>query len=222
MLKAKMILELITIASASVNISVGCLNFFIFFKLKYIFQNIKMKAEDLLKDIPLDTPDEQHDLQQESKRERISAIIAGGGSRQYLGRELQLSDIDKMTPQEVDKLYCRFEARLGASMTKTLGNSFINLYVMGVSKYFNVINPPKLLEDLEEDPFINHALKSICCELYYKYGMYLAPFTAMLTTAKHINFNKNKNAIDKNGDPGSPGSSGTSEISGTSENSGTH
>ena len=73
-----------------------------------------MNAEDLLKDIPLDTPDEQHDLQQESKRERISAIIAGGGSRQYLGRELQLSDIDKMNPQEVDKLYCRYEARLGA------------------------------------------------------------------------------------------------------------
>ena len=84
---------------------------------------------------------------------------------------------------------------------------------MGVSKYFNVINPPKLLEDLEENPFINHALTSICCELYNKYGMYLAPFTAMLTTAKHIYFNKNKNAIDKNGDPENPGSSGTSENS---------
>ena len=68
---------------------------------------------------------------------------------------------------------------------------------MGVSKYFNVENPPKLLEDLKEDPFINHALTSVYCELYYKYGMYLAPFTAMLTTAKHINFNKNKNAIEK-------------------------
>ena len=142
MLKAKMILELITIASASVNISVGCL---VFFKFKYIFQNIKMNAEDLLKDIPLDTQDEQQDVQQDSKRERLSAIVAGGGSRQYLGRELQLSDIDKMNPQELDKLYCRYEARLGASMTKTLGNYFINLYVMGVSKYFSVINLPKLL-----------------------------------------------------------------------------
>ena len=104
-----------------------------------------------------------------------------------------------MTPQEIDKLYCRYEARLGASMTKTLGNSFINLYVMAVSRYFNVTNPPKLIEDLE-DPFINHALTSVCCELYYKYGMYLAPVTAMLTTARHINFNKNKNIMDnKNG-----------------------
>ena len=49
-----------------------------------------------------------------------------------------------MTPQEIDKLYCRYEARLGASMTKTLGNSFINLYVMAVSRYFNVTNPPKM------------------------------------------------------------------------------
>ena len=74
-------------------------------------------------------------------------------------------------------------------MTKTLGNSFIKLYVMVVSKYFNVINPPKLLEDLGDDPFIYHALT---CELYYKYGKYLAPFTAMLAAAKHINFNKKK------------------------------
>ena len=29
-------------------------------------------------------------------------------------------------------------------MTKTLGNSFVKLYVMVVSKYFNVNNPPKL------------------------------------------------------------------------------
>ena len=100
-----------------------------------------------------------------------------------------------MCPSEINKLYCRYEARLGASMTKTLGNSFINLYVSGVSKYFNVINSPKLIEDLKEDPFINHALTTACCELYYKYGMYLAPFTAMLTTARNIDF---KNPYDKN------------------------
>ena len=60
---------------------------------------------------------------------------------------------------------------------------------MAVSRYFNVTNPPKLIEDSEEDPFINHALTSVCCELYYMYGMFLAPFTAMLTSARYIDFN---------------------------------
>ncbi|CAC5364046.1 unnamed protein product [Mytilus coruscus] len=91
-----------------------------------------------------------------------------------------------MTTEQINKLYCKYEARLGASMTKTLGNSFINLYVMGVSKFFKVVNPPILIQDLEEDPFINNALTNTCCELYYRYGMYLAPFTAILTTARHI------------------------------------
>ena len=73
---------------------------------------------------------------------------------------------------------------------------------MAVTRYFNVTNPPKLIEYLEEDPFINHALTSVCCELYYKYGMYIAPFTAILTTARHIDFNTNKNIVDKNGKSG--------------------
>lgn len=135
---------------------------------------------------------------QDVKKERLSAIVAGGNSTQYLGHQYQLTDLDDMPTETINKLYCRYEARLGASMTKTLGNSFINLYVMGISKYFNVIDPPKLINDLEEDPFVNHALTSACCELYYKYGMYLAPFTAMLTTVRHVDFNKTIN-VNKNG-----------------------
>ena len=67
-----------------------------------------------------------------------------------------------------------------------------------VSRLFNVTDPPKLMDDLEKDLFINHALTSVCCELYYKYGMYLAPFTAILTKARHIDFNKNKSVENKN------------------------
>ena len=210
-----MLLELVTILSVFVNITVGGVVLFNYFKIKNILYKIKMNVEELLNINVHDLPKDKDvgsptrlvpsctdlDVEGDTKRERLSAIIAGGRGKQYIGRDLQISDIDAMTNEEVNKLYCRYEARLGASMTKTLGNSFINLYVMGVSNYFNVTNPPKLIEDLEEDPFINHALTTACCELYYKYGMYLAPFTAMLTTAKNIDFstgseickNKNKN-----------------------------
>ena len=193
------ILTIISIISNTAVISIIGYVIFKYFKFKNKIHQIKMNAEDLLDDIGLEsdtTVQKETNDTQETKRERLSAIVAGGGSKQYLGRDVQLSDIDTMTPEQINKLYCRYEARLGASMTKTLGNSFINLYVMGVSKYFNVTDPPKLIQDLEEDPFINHALTNTCCELYYRYGMYLAPFTALLTTARHIefnNFNKKEN-----------------------------
>ena len=207
-----MLLEILTIINTAVTLVVASIfgyAIFKYFKFKNKIHQIKMNVEELLQDTDLENTNENTKDKdtQETKRERLSAIVAGGGSKQYLGRDVQLSDIDTMTSEQINKLYCRYEARLGASMTKTLGNSFINLYVMGVSKYFNVVDPPKLIQDLEEDPFINHALTSTCCELYYRYGMYLAPFTALLTTARHIsindasinNFNKTEDIdIEKN------------------------
>lgn len=195
-----MLLEILTIITNTTVLSIAGYVVFNYFRIKN--KLYKMDAEELLKDNDLQTNYESdvEDDKTETKRERLSAIVAGGSSKQYLGKDLQMSDIDTMTSEQINKLYCRYEARLGASMTKTLGNSFINLYVIGVSKYFNVVNPPKLIQDLEEDPFINHALTSTCCELYYRYGMYLAPFTAMLTTARHIEFKKTENNDIENND----------------------
>ena len=191
-----MLLEILTIATNTAVLSLVGYVVFNFFKVKNklypFFETYKMNAEELLSEQIVehinidDEASEVNGSLQEKKRERLSAVVAGGSSKQYLGKELQLSDIDKMTTEQINKLYCKYEARLGASMTKTLGNSFINLYVMGVSKFFKVVNPPILIQDLEEDPFINNALTNTCCELYYRYGMYLAPFTAILTTARHI------------------------------------
>ncbi|CAC5364332.1 unnamed protein product [Mytilus coruscus] len=125
----------------------------------------ELLSEQIVENINIDDEASEVNGSFKKKRERLSSVVAGGSSKQYLGKELQLSDIDKMTTEQINKLYCKYEARLGASMTKTLGNSFINLYVMGVSKFFKVVNPPILIQDLEEDPFINNALTNTCCEL---------------------------------------------------------
>ena len=45
-----------------------------------------------------------------------------------------------------------------------------------------------LIAHLEGDPFVGHPLNSATCELYHRYGMFLAPLTAALTTIKHCQF----------------------------------
>jgi hypothetical protein len=70
--KAAMLIELIAIESACVNISVGCLILFYYFKLKKIFHTIKMDAEELLQNVAC----EQKDIEQDTKRERLSSIVA--------------------------------------------------------------------------------------------------------------------------------------------------
>ena len=75
-------------------------------------------------------------------------------------------------------------------MTKTLGSTALQLYA-GVASMFLPIpaeNQPGLIADLEGDPFVGQALSSATCELYHRYGIFLVPLTAVLTTMKHCHF----------------------------------
>ena len=124
------------------------------------------------------------------QRDRLAIIAAGGKARQYLGKSLSVEEIDKMGDDEVRKLYTRYESRLGVCMTKTLGKAVLQLYTAVATMFLPIPteNRQPLMEDLESDPFVDHALNSTACELYYRYGKLLAPITAALTTAKYCQF----------------------------------
>lgn len=121
------------------------------------------------------------------KKERLAALILGGQSKQYLGKNVSAEELDNYTAEEINKLFNRYEARLGASMTKTIGTAAIQLYSLAVSKVLPIqpVNIPKLTMDLESDPFVSHAINTAACELYYRFGFYMAPLTAAMTTIKY-------------------------------------
>ena len=130
------------------------------------------------------------DTKYQQHRERLAALAAGGQARQYLGKDWTVEEIDSLGEDEVGKLYARYEARLGAAMTKTLGRAALQFYTAVASMTLPI--PPEkrqpLMTDLESDPFVGHALNSTACDLYHRYGKLLAPITATLTTAKHCRF----------------------------------
>ena len=117
-------------------------------------------------------------------RARLAALACGGQACvalgvSFKGRPLTSERVDVMEDTESEELHARYEARLGAAMSKSIGSSLLLLYAS---------RQPDLVADLEQDPFVSSALQSACRELYYRYGMYLAPLTAALTTAKHCAF----------------------------------
>ena len=68
-----------------------------------------------------------------AQRERLATIAAGGQARQYLAWTVE--EIDSLGEDEVGKLYARYEARLGAAMTKTLGQAALQLYTAAASLF---------------------------------------------------------------------------------------
>ena len=136
-------------------------------------------------------PDRVHNY-----RERLASVAAGGQAGRYgllaHGKALTASHIEELNDSEIERLYASYVAKLGAAMTmtKTLGSAALQLYAGLVSTYLLIPaeNQPGLIADLEGDPFVGHALSSATCELYHRYGMFLAPLSAPLTAIKHCQF----------------------------------
>ena len=62
-------------------------------------------------------------------------------------------------------------------MVKSMGKSIINMCLMGACAALRISNQDALSEDLENKPFLNSALQRFTCELYYRFGSFLAPLS---------------------------------------------
>ena len=79
---------------------------------------------------------------------------------------------------------------------------------MGACAALGISNQDALSEDLENDPFLNSALQRLTCELYYRFGSFLAPLSVGIIKSRHYLSEHNKNGEQER----------TSGISGDNEN----
>ena len=93
----------------------------------------------------------------------------------------------------MEKLFNNYEAKLSGQMVKLLGHSIINMYLMGVCAALGISDQEALSEDLENNPFLNSALQRFTCELYYRFGSFLAPLSIGIITSRHYLSEHNKN-----------------------------
>ena len=82
---------------------------------------------------------------------------------------------------------------------RSLGHSIINRYSMGACAALGISDQDALSEELENDPFLNSALQGATCELYYRFGSFLAPLSTGIITSRHYLSERNKNGERTNG-----------------------
>ena len=67
------------------------------------------------------------------------------------------------------------------------------MHLMGACAVLGISNQDALSEDLENDPFLNSALQRATCELYYRFGSFLAFLSIGIITSRHYFYEHNKN-----------------------------
>ena len=129
----------------------------------------------------------------------------GGYSKDYLGKNLSASDIEKLSDEEVVKFYGRYEAYIGGTSTKLLKKSICiafskaaKLLIPSVSDgRVSLSDSDGLAKSLDEDPTINMGLNLFVCKINRDYGHLLAPLSAILLTSDRLTVVENSHEPEK-------------------------
>ena len=157
--------------------------FYLYIRMKRYLPLLKM-AEEIFSG---------YDAQLDTKRQKLLKCVLTGNSKLYLGKVYTEEQLAKLSKEEVEKLFNNYEAKLSGQMVKSLGRSVINMYSMGVCVVLGISNQDALSKDLENDPFLNSALQRATCELYYRFGSFLAPLRVGIIMSRHYLSEHNKN-----------------------------
>ena len=167
--------------------------FYLYIRIKRYLPLLKM-AEELISNLGYESP------QSDTKRQKLLECVLTGNSKLYLGKAYTEDQLVKLSEEEVEKLFNNYEAKLLGEIVHSLGCSIINMYSMGACAVIGISNQDALSEDLENDPFLNSALQRFTCELYYRFGSFLARLSIGIITRRHYLYEHNKNGERTNGD----------------------
>ena len=151
-------------------------------------------AEELIGNLGYETP------QSDTKRQKLLECVLIRNSKLYLGKVYTEEQLAKLSEEEVEKHFNNYEAKLLGQMVKSLAHSIINMYSMGACSALGISNQEALNKDLKNDPFLNSALQRFTCELYYRFGSFLAPLSVGIIMSRHDLSECNKNGERGTGD----------------------
>ena len=152
-------------------------------------------AEELIGNLDYGAP------QSDTKHQKLLECILTRNSKLYLGKVYTEEQLAKLNEEEVGKLFNNYDAKLSGQMVKSLGCPIIHIFSMGACSALGITNQEALSEDLENDPFLNSALQRFTCELYNRFGSFLAPLSVGIITSRHYLLSeRNKNGEHGTGD----------------------
>ena len=131
----------------------------------------------------------------EEKRESLAILASLGTAKDYLGVQMSLGDVKKLTPQDVEKYYYRYQSILGKQVTGGLVENVIKLASKVVSNVISIDDCNALSDDLSRDELVRRGLTTAAGYLVLKGGRFVALASALFHVVSHVNFTIDEKSI---------------------------
>ena len=140
---------------------------------------------DSLQDLFLPT---NTDTDVEEKRESLAILASLGTAKDYLGVQMSLGDVKKLSPKDVEKYCYRYQSILGKQVTGGLVENVIKLASKVVSNVIPIDDNNALSSDLLQDELVRRELTTAAGYLVLKGGRFVALASALFHVVSHLDF----------------------------------
>ena len=151
----------------------------------------------------------------EYQKESLVILASLGTTKEYLGVEMSLEKIHKLSDKEVEKYFNRYQKVAGQKMANGLIDSAISTATKVISCFLPIDDTEELCYDLQNDELVKRELSNIAGLLVVRGGRLVALGSALFQVARHIKFNRDS---DSDRESGEAAASGASEPGGENQN----
>ena len=135
------------------------------------------------------------DADVEEKRESLAILASLGTAKDYLGVQMSLCDVRKLTPKDVEKYYYRYQSVLSKQVTGGLVENAIKLASKVISHVVSIDDPDSLSSDLVQDEIVRRELTNAAGYLVLKGGRFIALASALFHVVSHVDFTVNEKVL---------------------------
>ena len=125
----------------------------------------------------------------EYQKESLVILASLGTTKEYLGVEMSLEKIHKLSDKEVEKYFNRYQKVAGQKMANGLVDSAISIATKVISCFLPIDDTEELCYDLQNDKLVKRELSNIAGLLVVRGGRLVALGSALFQVARHIKFN---------------------------------
>ena len=137
------------------------------------------------------------DTDVEEKREALAILVSMGTAKDYIGVQMSLGDVKKLSPKDVCKYYFRYQSVLSKQVTDGMVENGIKFGCKMISRVIPIDDPDSLSSDLEKDEIVKRELVKAAGYLVLKGGRFVALASALFHVVRHVDFSPGEKIVEE-------------------------